>query len=494
MDNITFYSTQVFLSEEQTNPDSFIAKFIICDFGRNANGTALNRDTIEQWVGTLKNKPLVGKIKMKYDGTYDFTGHNVKKIEKVDGNGNKYQELEFDTEAFGTFFDVGIETINETEVIVASCEIWKRFAKACDVIVSRIKSGNLNTSWEISTVDWSQGIVDGLLTKIINVGRFIGHCLLGQNVAPAYQSSGLLEIASDQHDEELELALSQDMVESLNNNTTEGGNQKIMKKNKDTVVVSENTNIAEVQFGGEKTTSPIDENTSDCFDVSQLTEWDLRKKVREACVTKLGKWCWIFMHFPKDGEVWVEVEERDSELDYIRFTYTIENDVVTISDPENVKLTVSVAEMNIKIAELETQIATKDDAIVKAGIEISSLKTEIVELIPFKEKFESAEQLRITSEQEEKKNTLIASIVKTGFITKEEIETSEELKSFVDSLDEKSLKAVVAERLIESLNNKKEQKVEMSSTENRMTASTNLNNVEDELDAKSIMKTFLGGR
>lgn len=494
MDNITFYSTQVFLSEEQTNPDSFIAKFVICDFGRNANGVALNRDTIEQWVGTLKNKPLVGKIKMKYDGTYDFTGHNVKKVEKVDSNGNKYQELEFDTEAFGTFFDVGIETINETEVIVASCEIWKRFTKACDVIVNRIKSGSLNTSWEISTVDSSQGIVDGLLTKIINVGRFIGHCLLGQNIAPAYQSSGLIEIASEQHDEELELALSQDIVESLNNNTVEGGSQEIMKKNKDALVVSQDANIAEIHLEGENKISPIDENTSDCFDVSQLTEWDLRKKVREACVAKLGKWCWIFMHFPKDGEVWVEVEERESELDYVRFTYTIENDIVTISDPENVKLTVSVSEMNIKIAELETQISTKDDAIVNAGIEISSLKTEIAELMPFKEKFELAEQLRITAEQEEKKNTLIASIIKTGFITKEEIETSEELKSLVDSLDEKSLKAVVAERLIESLNKKKEQTVETSSTDNKMNVSTNLNNVEDELDAKSIMKTFLGGR
>lgn len=494
MDNITFYSSQVFLSEEQTNPDSYIAKFIICDFGRNGNGVALNRNTIEQWVGTLKNKPLVGKITMKYDGTYDFTGHNVKKIEKVDSEGNKYQELEFDTEAFGTFFDVGIETINNTEVIIASCEIWKRFTKACDVIVNRIKSGTLNTSWEISTVDWSQGIVDGLLTKIINVGRFIGHCLLGQNVIPAYQSSGLLEIASMQHDEELELALSQDITESLNINATEGGNQEIMKKNQTNETVKEKINTAESQVTEENTTSSVNENSPDNIDISQLTEWDLRKKIRDACRTKLGKWCYVFMHIPTNNEVWVEADERESELDYVKFTYTIENDVVTVSEPENVKLTVSVAEINTKIAELESAIATKDDAIVKASVEISNLKTENAELIPFKEKFELAEQERITAEQEEKKNTLIASIVKTGFITKEEIETSEELKTFVDSLDEKSLKAIVAERLIESLNNKKDQTVEVSSTENNAIASTNLNNVEDELDTKSIMKTYLGGR
>ena len=108
MDNIVFYSDQVYLSEN-SNPDSYIAKFIICDFGRNKNGVALDRNTIENWMSTLKNKPLVGKIKMRYDGEYDFTGHNVREVEKVDENGNKYREVEFDTEAFGTFFDVAIE-------------------------------------------------------------------------------------------------------------------------------------------------------------------------------------------------------------------------------------------------------------------------------------------------------------------------------------------------------------------------------------------------
>ena len=51
MDNIVFYSDQVYLSEN-SNPDSYIAKFIICDFGRNKNGVSLNRDGIEDWLAT----------------------------------------------------------------------------------------------------------------------------------------------------------------------------------------------------------------------------------------------------------------------------------------------------------------------------------------------------------------------------------------------------------------------------------------------------------
>ena len=101
--------------------------------------------------------------------------------------------------------------------------------------------------------------------------------------------------------------------------------------------------------------------------------------------------------------------------------------------------------------------------------------------------FEKAEQERIEAELKEKKDTLISSITKSGHITKEEIESSEELKGFVDALDEKSLKAVLADRYIASLS---ENTTEVSETENETeTASTNLDGLEDEqMNVKSIMK------
>ena len=40
MDRITLYSSHVYLAEDNSNPDSYIAKFIICDFGRNKNGVS----------------------------------------------------------------------------------------------------------------------------------------------------------------------------------------------------------------------------------------------------------------------------------------------------------------------------------------------------------------------------------------------------------------------------------------------------------------------
>ena len=496
MDNIVFYSNQVYLSEN-SNPDSYIAKFIICDFGRNKNGVALDRNTIENWMSTLKNKPLVGKIKMRYDGEYDFTGHNVREVEKVDENGNKYREVEFDTEAFGTFFDVAIETINDKEYIVASCEIWKRFTKACEIIVNRIQEGSLSTSWEISVEKSTQGIIDGLMTKIIQAGRFIGHCLLGKNVSPAYDSSGLLEIASTNYDMEFAEALSQDILSQGLDKENEAKEENNLQSNIETQVAEENVEETVVETPVADTTESSTETevteNKDETEVSQLTEYDLRKKICEACRAKLDKWCWISFHFPVEKEVWLEVDGRESELDFVRMTYTVENDTITVSDPEDVKLTVSIAEVNTKIAELEAEVSTKDEAIIKSGEEIVRLKTEISELSPFKEKFEKAEQERIENELKEKKDNLVSSITKSGLITKDEIEASEELKGYVDNLDEKSLKAILADRYIASLS---ENNTEVSETKTEVeteTASTNLDGLEDEqLDVKSIMKNYFG--
>ena len=496
MDNIVFYSDQVYLSEN-SNPDSYIAKFIICDFGRNKNGVALDRNTIENWMSTLKNKPLVGKIKMRYDGEYDFTGHNVREVEKVDENGNKYREVEFDTEAFGTFFDVAIETINDKEYIVASCEIWKRFTKACEIIVNRIQEGSLSTSWEISVEKSTQGIIDGLMTKIIQAGRFIGHCLLGKNVSPAYDSSGLLEIASTNYDMEFAEALSQDILSQGLDKENEAKEENNLQSNIETQVAEENVEETVVETPVADTTESSTETevteNKDETEVSQLTEYDLRKKICEACRAKLDKWCWISFHFPVEQEVWLEVDGRESELDFVRMTYTVENDTITVSDPEDVKLTVSIAEVNTKIAELEAEVSTKDEAIIKSGEEIARLKTEISELSPFKEKFEKAEQERIENELKEKKDNLVSSITKSGLITKDEIEASEELKGYVDNLDEKSLKAILADRYIASLS---ENNTEVSETKTEVeteTASTNLDGLEDEqLDVKSIMKNYFG--
>ena len=526
MDHITLYSSQVYLAEDNSNPDSYIAKSIICDFGRNKNGVSLNRDGIEDWLATLKNKPLVGKIKMKYDGTYDFTGHNVKLVNKVDEYGNEYQEVEFDTDAFGTFFDVSIETIDAQEVIVASCEIWKRFTKACEIIVSRIKDGTLHTSWEIAIEKSHQGIVDGLMTKIIDVGRFIGHCLLGKQVSPAYDSSGLLEIASTNYDVEFAEALSRDIISQgldIKNKEKEDDtletNKDIEKSNEEIEASVEDTETSnETDISNditEDTSTKTDESSKDIDDdketddddkiedeedgeckkkkasasteTSALTSSDLRRKLSEECRKKLGDWCYVAYLFPEEKEVWCEYD-GNSELDYLKFTYSVQNDEVTVSEPEKVTLTISVKDVNTTISEYEKTISEKDDLIVKASAEITSLKSENAELSQYKQKFTEMEQAKMAAELAQKKEELISSVIKSGQITREEIEASEELQNYVNELDKKSLMAIIGERLSASVSNETNSDVETSTVKDAH-VSTNLNN--EDTDAVSIMRRFL---
>lgn len=495
MEHITLYSSQVYLAEDNSNPDSYIAKFIICDFGRNKNGVSLNRDGIENWLATLKNKPLVGKIKMKYDGTYDFTGHNVKLVNKVDEYGNEYQEVEFDTDAFGTFFDVSIETIDAQEVIVASCEIWKRFTKACGIIVSRIKDGTLHTSWEIAIEKSHQGIVDGLMTKIIDVGRFIGHCLLGKQVSPAYDSSGLLEIASTNYDVEFAEALSRDIISQGLDIKNQEKEEKTLETEKENVSVSEienenNSENAEQTEKNVSTESPVEDSKENSVDtvVSELTDRDIRAKAEKEIKNKLPNiWGYISCMFPESHEVWY-CYDGDTELDYYRFTYEVNGEDVMVSEPEKVTLTVSVKDINSTVAEYEKTISEKDELIVKASAEITTLKADNAELAEYKQKFTEMEQEKITSELAQKKEDLIASVIKSGQITREEIEKSEELSGYVNDLDKKSLMAIVGERLSASVDSTKESKVDTSEI-NELHIASNLNC--EDTDAVSLMRKFI---
>ena len=475
LDKVIFYSSQVYISEDNSNPDSYIAKFIICDFGRNENGVALNRETIENWINTLNNKPLVGKIKVQYDGSYDFTSHNMKVVNKIDDEGKSYQEVEFDSDAFGSFFDVSIENINGEDVIVASCEIWKRFSKACEIILKRIQEGNLHTSWEIAVEKSHHGIINGAMTKIIDAGRFIGHCLLGANVTPAYNSSGLLEIASKDYDVEFAEALSQDIL-----------SQELK---------DDNTEKEEIDLGN---TNNETKSSIENIHLSALTERDLRFKIMDAAIGKLDKWCWVAFHFPIEKEVWIEVDGRKSELDYVRMTYEVVDDEIVLSEPEDVVLTVSIKDINMtvssyenKVTEYENTIAEKDELIIQASSEITNLKSENTALAQYKEKFNEMEQEKLEAELSEKKENLISSIVSSGQITREEIETSEELQNYVNNLDKKSLMAIVGERLLASVIND-DNDIEISEKKSNVQVASDLNNDDDEvIDKASIMRKFL---
>lgn len=149
--------------------------------------------------------------------------------------------------------------------------------------------------------------------------------------------------------------------------------------------------------------------------------------------------------------------------------------------------------LNSKIEELEKVISEKDEIIVTTSAEIQELKAKNTELSQYKEKFEKAEQEKIKAEIAQKKEDLISFVVKSGQISREEIETSEELKGYVDNLDKKSLMAIVGERVLASSNVENVSNVEIETSESKVALSSNLTSLEDDdYDAVSMFrKNFL---
>lgn len=497
-----FYSRNICCSEITEHPDHYLAKFVICDFSVNGNQVALNRETIERWMSTLVGNPLVGKLVVAPKGELDFSGHNMKVVTRKDADGNEYKTAEFDTDAFGSFQSVGIEKIDDTDFIVASCKIWKRYPKACATILRRIESGTLNTSWEIDVLKAHKGIVGGRMAKIIDDGVFTAHCLLGANVEPAYKCSKLLEVAETDFGLELANAYIEDTKEisNIESNEKEAKNLKLNKDKETQTAQVENPTETEQaeQTATESTTEPTtpaepDVQTSEeggetppptepetstepagepepesTTETSSLTGRDLYMKLEDA-VSKISSDYYMTDMFPEDHTIWCKKWGYMNELDYIMFPYTVEGDEVSLGEPQNITLTVSISQVNTKIDELNKTVAS-------LNTELQSAKDEIAELTPYKEQAEKAAAEKAEAELAQKKENLRQYAISSKMITDAELTGEGEFASMIENLDEAGINGVIASRCVEAAKKAPaEKKIETSEVHKSESIKLNLN-------------------
>ena len=438
---------------------------------KNLNNVLLPYKGVEEkaleCAKSLINMPVQAKYK-KIAGKDDLGSHEM----HINPDG----EVVFDTESIGTHVDVWIE---ETEVTTVSGEvkklpclyakkrIWKRNKNFINAIKRLYESeSGLGSSWEIQTLEYT--FKDGVKTLTDYV--FLSDCLLGSTTTPAYNGTSKAISLSSLTEQELMVAeaLSQDIISQGLDKNNQEKEENILKKDEN-ITLSSDENVEEVTETEEATV----EESTDTETSKNTTETENSGDTSE------------------EKEVWCEYD-GDSELDYLKFTYTVENDEVSVSDPVKVTLTVSVKDINSTVSEYEKTIAEKDDLIVKASSEITSLKSENTELSQYKEKFTQMEQEKVAAELAQKKEDLIASVIKSGQITREEIEASEEFSGYVDNLDKKSLMAIVGERLSASVDNKTDENIETSESKSDVHVASNLNNEDDEVvDKASIMRNFL---
>ena len=226
------------------------------------------------------------------------------------------------------------------------------------------------------------------------------------------------------------------------------------------------------------------------------------RKINKACEDAIRSWGYISYWFPEEHTVWFKSDDAPTQLDYKLFTYTVENDEVTVSEPQDVKLTVSVSDVNTVLAEKDEKIETltaeleiKDKAVISAGEKIGKLNVQISELQPYKEQVEKAKQEKIEAEIAEEKESLKKNLLKGGLFTEEEIAKAE-IAELIEARDKTAINGLIAEKYIASFDKEETDVAEDVETEESspMTATASLETDDVNESASSFMTKFLSRR
>ena len=162
---------------------------------------------------------------------------------------------------------------------------------------------------------------------------------------------------------------------------------------------------------------------------------------------------------------------------------------VVLGEGKQGKLVMSIPQMDAKITELNSAIASANET-------IKSQEAEIAKLKPYKEKDERAQAEAHEKEVSEKKQVLQSTVERSKLFTEKEISEAGSIHDMIESLDENGIKAAIAERYIDSLDSKKtEKKVEVSEVA-KPTEKVSLDGAFDndisEIDAKAARKLIFG--
>ena len=451
MSNYEMSSNVIELSEHKTYIE-LTRRLCYYDYP-NLNGVQLNSDTAEEKAQSLLMQPVVAKYK-RIRNKDDLGGHEC----SVDNKGN----VTFGTVPIGVNVAVEIknDTVNinnntvETPCLFATSRIWTRNKNVCSAIKRLFAEGKLHSSWEILTENAEY--VNNV--KILKDYVFEADALLGSTSNPAYgECATTLCVASA---EDPEILLSEAIANDFNIDNSETKEDKTLKiKENESVVTSENENADVV-------TDEVVETSQETENVETTETTETVSETREAKAEKIED--------TTADENTEKSEESNSDN-----TDTSNEEVV--SDTDTI------------IANLKQEIVEKNDAIIKANEEIANLKAVNESLVQYKEMYEKVEAEKAADELAKKKKCLSEYAVRSGYISSEEIESSEEIKKLIDAVDENGIKAIIVDRLMAQKSDVVAETSEMATPVTTEVASLTCDEVSIETsDYKSVMKKFLG--
>ena len=497
-------SSTIELSEDEENSQFLTLVNRICYYDEpNLNSVLLPSDTAEECAQSLIDMPVYAKCRTNADGEPTFGSHEV----ALDADG----ELFFDTTPIGvhTAVEIKDDTVDvngklETlPCLFATQKIWKRNKNAVAAIKRLFAEGKLHNSWEIASYEYS--FADGV--KTITGYEFEGNTFLGYEFAdPAYGKDAKVVSLSQTDELMVAEALSRDLIDQKSSKEDE-----TLKKNKTSAQVEpqvdpqvaepqvtepvvepaqaapveptvepaqaepQNIEPAEPQPEEPETASePQPEEPQGEPVVASLTDWDIQRKIDQGARDLIDGWYWVAYLFPEEHKALLRVEGGD-ELSYTQVSYVVnDDDTVTVSDPVDVKLSVSVSEINSKVNELTDTIASLNQ-------KVNDLTVEVETLTPYREAAQKAE--RDAAEAK-----LRAYAENSKQFTEEELQ-SEEMTKIFRELDESALKMMIADRVVSA--QAQQIQATASAPQVQLSNTSNLTANEPSADGVSLMRAFL---
>lgn len=490
-------SSTIELSEDEENSQFLTLVNRICYYDEpNLNSVLLPSDTAEECAQSLIDMPVYAKCRTNADGEPTFGSHEV----ALDADG----ELFFDTTPIGvhTAVEIKDDTVDvngklETlPCLFATQKIWKRNKNAVAAIKRLFAEGKLHNSWEIASYEYS--FADGI--KTITGYEFEGNTFLGYEFAdPAYGKDAKVVSLSQTDELMVAEALSRDLIDQKSSKEDE-----TLKKNKTSAQVepqvdpqvdpqvtepavepaqaapveptvepaqAEPQNIEPAQA---EPAEPQPEEPQGEPVVASLTDWDIQRKIDQGARGLIDGWYWVAYLFPEEHKALLRVEGND-ELSYVQVSYVVnDDDTVTVSDPVDVKLSVSVSEINSKVAELTDTIASLNQ-------KVNDLTAEVETLTPYREAAQKAEHDAAEAK-------LRAYAENSKQFTEEELQ-SEEMTKIFSELDESALKMMIADRVVSA--QAQQIQATVSAPQVQLSNTSNLTVNEPSADGVSLMRAFL---
>lgn len=498
--------------------DHKMATFLISVLDEyDLNGRMIPKESGELYHSSIVGFPILAKMVCNEAGDpVDFAGHEMYVVKDELGN----IQVRFDTHPIGSVVESWIEErevagyVGKKYCIMIKAKLWStRYPQYFAVLDKLWTARNVKSSWELTV----QEAVQTAKGRILKAFSFIGNTLLGSSVIGAVPGAGVYEYAQADSDFELAAALSKDICLTKKAQRKEDGvleneniqvQEQVIVDSVDTDVSNvavDDTNVvdsAEIDGSAEVVVDPevaedvaekaTEETVSEdavigeqVEEIAALTVRDLRRKIEAAYRSQFNKWGWIAFWFPAENEAWIEDEERDNELEYVKIIYSVQDDNVIIGDTQSVVLTVSVSEIN-------NTLNARDDAIMKANEKINDLSAQIASLQPYKDAADEEARIRAEAETAEKRKAFREKMIASKLFTDSEIETSDALKAMINSLDECALKSEIAERFMAKLVSEPAEP-EVAEVNKNIQERVERVNVDDgDVDNNTFMRIFLG--